>query len=298
MGWGLSFRFLLALVVTAQAGCIPHYKDFVEAQNDIRTSDSCISNCPGNECEAGVSNGKKTNGPYGVVWVEVPAGCFMMGCSPEDKDCTSDEEPPHAVPVSPFEMLETEVTEAQWAAAVPGDPAPSYDYGVGGDADSPVECVTWKEATAFCEAVEPNGRLCTEAEWEYAARGGTTTKYYCGDDNGCLEDVAWYVSNSGKHKHDVKRKDPNDYGLYDMLGNVGEWVEDCWHEDYDLNDDGEGDWPVAYPAWTANCSGSDRVARGRSFINGDGGLRVSARRHLHPSNGGGYFLGLRCCRSE
>lgn len=247
-------------------------------------------------CEPGVSSGKKTNGQYGVVWVEIPAGCFMMGCSPGDADCQYDEKPPHAVTVSAFEMLETEVTEAQWAAAVPGDPTPSCDHNGGGGADSPVECINWNEAKAFCEAVDPKGRLCTEAEWEYAARGGTTTRRYCGDDSGCLDEVAWYESNSGNHKHDVKEQDPNDYGLYDMLGNVHEWAEDCWHSNYDLNNDGEGDWDIGYPAWTTNCSGSFWPWRGGSFACLGDYVRASNRLGGDPSFGS-YALGGRCCKS-
>jgi eukaryotic-like serine/threonine-protein kinase len=224
----------------------------------------------------------------------------MMGCSPGDGECANDEKPPHEVTVSKFEMMETEVTEGQYSAVIGG--APSCDYNGGGGANSPVECIDWDDAVAFCEAVDPNGRLCTEAEWEYAARGGTTTKCYCGDNASCLGDIAWYSANSddgpGKHKHDVKSKDPNAYGLHDMLGNVWEWVEDCWHNDYDLDDNGEGDWNVGYPAWTQNCSGSYRVKRGGSFYYDSGVyLRVSSRDYVNPSYDY-FYLGARCCRSE
>ena len=285
---------------SCQAGeCKYHCGDGLCAEAGGESCETCEEDCGECPCEPGVSSGKKTSGQYGVVWVEIPAGCFMMGCSPGDDACAEDEKPPHEVIVSSFEMLETEVTEAQWAAVVPGDPAPSCDYHGGGEADSPVECVDWDEAVAVCGAVDPKGRLCTEAEWEYAARGGTTTKYYCGDLASCLGDIAWYYTNSndgpGVHKHDVKGKAPNAYGLYDMLGNVWEWVEDCWHGDYDLNNDGEGDWTVGYPAWTENCSGSYRVGRGGSY---DGYLRVSYRYDHLPSYVHDFGLGLRCCRSE
>jgi formylglycine-generating enzyme required for sulfatase activity len=284
--------------------CTYHCGDGLCADAGGETCETCeddCGQCPG-ECEPGVSSGKKMSGPHGTVWVEIPAGCFIMGCSPGDGDCSSSEKPPHEVSVSSFEMLETEVTEAQWSAVVPGDPAPSCDYDGGGDANSPVECIDWNQAKAFCEAVDPKGSLCTEAEWEYAARGGTTTKYYCGDDSGCLGDIAWYSSNSddgpGVHKHDVKGKQANDYGLYDMLGNVWEWVADCWHTDYDLNDDGEGDWDVGYPAWTANCTGSGRVSRGGSFHNSGGHLRASDRGDDDPAYYYYHYnLGFRCCKS-
>jgi len=249
--------------------------------------DGCGGKTDCEECDAG------------LVWVSMPGGNYQMGCSPGDTACNSNEKPPHPVTVSSFEMLETEVTEGQYSAVIGGDP--SCDDNGGGEADSPVECVDWFEAKAFCEALDPKGRLCTEAEWEYAARGGTTTKYYCGDSASCLADIAWYDANSndgpGKHKHDVKGKDPNDYGLYDMLGNVWEWVEDCWHSDYDMNDDGEGDWDVGYPGWTTNCKGSNRVLRGGGFVNYDNYLRVSYRYYHAPLVDSG-FLGFRCCRSE
>jgi len=286
---------------SCQSGvCEYHCGDGLCAEAGGETCETCPADCEECLCEPGVSTGKKTTGQNGVVWVEIPAGCFLMGCSPGDGDCANAEKPPHEVMVAKFEMMETEVTEGQYSAVIGGDP--SCDYNGGGGTNSPVECIDWDQAVAFCEAVDPKGRLCTEAEWEYAARGGTTTKYYCGNDAGCLDDIAWYNGNSddgpGKHKHDVKGKDANAYGLYDMLGNVWEWVEDCWHSDYDLNDDGEGDWDVGYPAWITNCSGSYRVRRGGGFYYVvDDFLRVSFRSCGYPS----YvldFLGLRCCRSE
>jgi formylglycine-generating enzyme required for sulfatase activity len=150
--------------------------------------------------------------------------------------------------------------------------------------------VTWFEAKAFCEAI--GGRLPTEAEWEYAARGGTTTIYSCGDDFGCLDGIAWYWDNSGGHKHNVKGKDPNGYGLYDMTGNVWEWVEDCWHDGY------SGAPSVGYPAWDTGCSGFLRVARGGCFGNYVDDLRVSIRHYYSPSDVYVVGLGLRCARSE
>jgi formylglycine-generating enzyme required for sulfatase activity len=209
-----------------------------------------------------------------------------MGCSVGDSACEAAEKPPHSVAVSAFMMLETEVTEGQWATIMTGDPSPSCDVYGGGGVDSPVECVSWFEAKAFCEAV--GGRLPTDAEWEYAARAGTTTKFYCGDSVLCLDDIAWYQANSGTHKHDVKYKAPNAFGLYDMLGNVSEWVEDCWHSSY------YGAPAVAFPAWGEECVNSSTTLRGAAF---DGLLpRVSLRYGYDPA-GSGYLLGFRCAKS-
>ena len=164
---------------------------------------------------------------------------------------------------------------------------PSCDFFGGGGANSPVECIDWYEAKGYCEAVDPKGRLCTEAEWEYAARGGTTTKYYCGYNTGCLYDAAWFSSNSETHKHDVMGKDPNDYGLYDMLGNVEEWTADWWSESYYSVS------PASNPVGPN--SGSARVQRDFSFIGVN--HRVSFRFYRDPSEGDAT-LGIRCCRSE
>ena len=243
-------------------------------------SGSCV-------CQPGVSSGEKTSGQYGGVWVDIPSGCLMMGCSPGDGDCSSNENPPHEVIISSFEMLETEVTMAQYGVVM-GD---LQSCGWGDGPDSPVDCVDWYEAKAFCEAV--GGRLPTEAEWEYAARGGTTMKYYCGNDPECLDGIAWWGYNSGNHMHDVKGKAPNAYGLYDMLGNVWEWVNDWYDSDYYEYS------PGANPQGPE--SGSDRVIRGGSFDFYDYGtgyfLRVSYRYDAYPSDDNDN-LGFRCARSK
>ena len=254
---------------------------------DTTTPDTTTPDTTTPECQPGISSGKKTSGEHGLVWVEIPSGCFTMGCSPGDGECGNDEKPPHEVTVSAFKMLETEVTEAQYKAVTGEDP--SADYNGGGGANSPVENVTWYKAKEFCEAV--GGYLPSEAQWEYAGRGGTTTKYLCGDSSSCVGDIAWYDANSGNHKHDVKGKDPNGYGLYDMSGNVYEWVADCWHGSYN---EAPG---VAYPPWDENCSGSYRVRRGGSFDSEAVDLRMSNRGSSYPSYDDNY-LGFRCARSK
>jgi formylglycine-generating enzyme required for sulfatase activity len=153
---------------------------------------------------------------------------FQMGCSPNDDMCEEIESPAHEVTLSAFEMLETEVTEAQYEAVEKANPACEPGSGLG--SDSPVECVTWGDAAGYCNRL--GGRLPTEAEWEYAARSGTTTRFYCGDDKSCLDEIAWWGQNSGSKKHPVKQKVPNAWGLHDMLGNISEWTQDWKSEDY------------------------------------------------------------------
>jgi formylglycine-generating enzyme required for sulfatase activity len=217
-----------------------------------------------------------------MPWVTVPGGTFLMGCSPDEDDCEDGESPRHYVTISSFEMLETEVTESQYEAVIGENPS-CYIQGN----NDPVECVTWFNAIAFCEAI--GGRLPTEAEWEYAARGGTETKYYCGNDDECLNDIAWYSQNS-IWKHTVKKKEPNAYGLYDMLGNVSEWTND-WHEFtyYDSS-------PTNNPQGPDD--GSNRVVRGGSHTAGNYGLRVWGREWGGPSVAVSDGLGVRCARSD
>ena len=225
--------------------------------------------------------------PKTMTWIVIPPGDFIMGCSPGDDFCDTDENPPHPVTVLTFEMLETSVTESQYEAVMDDDPSCNYNGAYG--ANYPVECIDWDHAKAFCLAV--GGRLCAEAEWEYAARAGTTTKYYCGDEEACLEDIAWTGINSGEKKHAVKLKNPNAFGLYDMLGNVMDWVEDCWHGTYGGAPD------VGYPPWQDNCSSDYRVLRGGSWLHPDPHLLRASSRYPYPTDYFFNFLGARCCRS-
>ena len=219
--------------------------------------------------------------PPGLVWISIPAGMFEMGCSLRDTECESAEEPHHTVTVPAFQMTETEITQAQYEA-VTGE-TPSYFVGC---PDCPVEQLNWHEAKAFCEAI--GGRLPSEAEWEYAARAGTTTRYYCGDDAACLDGIAWYGVNSGSTTHAVKGKAANAFGLYDMLGNVRECMEDCWHWNYTGA-------PSTGEVWTdGDCS--FRVVRGGSswsFNSRD--LCASYRSGNFPGTVGRSF-GFRCAR--
>ena len=218
----------------------------------------------------------------GLTWVSVPGGSFQMGCVPQDTHCATDnrEKPRHLVTVSAFQMLATEVTQDQYFAVTGQRPGIFSTCG----GDCPVEHVTWNQANDFCTSV--GGRLPSEAEWEYAARGDTTTVYYCGDDSDCLSGT---TCNQRDMTCPVAQKTANDFGLYDMLGNVYEWVTDCWHETYD-------EAPDTGDVWSGgDCS--QHVQRGGSYSNDSEALRASARIANNPADAVD-FVGFRCVRDN
>jgi formylglycine-generating enzyme required for sulfatase activity len=202
----------------------------------------------------------------------IPAGTFQMG------DMTGhgalDELPVHLVFITQaFHMQKTEVTQGQWKAVMGSNP--SYDPGCGDTC--PVEQVSWNDIQTFLSVlntIDPgkNYRLPTEAEWEYAARAGTTGDY---GGTGVLDEMGWYVGNSGGQLHPVAQKLPNAWGLFDMHGNVFEFVQDWYqHGYYSVS-------PMVDPPGPS--TGSRRVERGGGW-GGDTGVTRSARRFsLDPS---------------
>jgi formylglycine-generating enzyme required for sulfatase activity/serine/threonine protein kinase len=206
----------------------------------------------------------------GIKLKLIPAGTFMMG------EAGSSNEKPHRVTLTkPFYMGVHEVTNAQWKQVMGGVPSEWK-------ADShPVELVSWDDAVEFCRKLSalPEERkagrmyrLPTEAEWEYAGRAGTTTKYSFGDDESLLGDYGWFDDNSARQSHPVGQKKPNAWGLYDMHGNVWEWCSD-WYGDYS---DGE----VTDPKGPS--SGSSRVFRGDGWGDSAGDCRSAYRNGFYP----------------
>jgi len=218
----------------------------------------------------------------------IPAGDFLMGCSPGDGECEAIEKPAHKVWLSEFWMDATEVTVAAYKKCVVAGKCStpktggSCTWSTAEKDQHPVNCVDWDQARAFCAWA--GKRLPTEAEWEKAARGGQTSARY-----GELDAVAWYDKNSGGGTHPVGKKQPNAFGLHDMLGNVWEWCADWYDEGYYKGSPGRD------PAGPG--SGQFRVLRGGSWFDKAGGrVRSSARGWLLPVFWSDDF-GFRCAGS-
>jgi formylglycine-generating enzyme required for sulfatase activity len=222
--------------------------------------------------------------------VLISPGTFMMGSPDSEQGRESKEGPQHEVAISkPFYMGVTEVTQAQYEAVMGTNPSKFKGP------TNPVDSVIWDEAVLFCRKLsEKTGktfRLPTEAEWEYACRAGTKTRFSFGDSESVLGDYAWWQSNSGGKAHPVGQKKPNPWGLYDMHGNVWEWCADWWGP-YPKG-------PITDPFGPATASGY-RVLRGGSWLNGDSGRFRCAFRDSYeyraPTLRGSYD-GFRCART-
>jgi formylglycine-generating enzyme required for sulfatase activity len=222
----------------------------------------------------------RVNPRDGESYVWIPPGRFLMGCSAGDPACEDDEKPVRTMPMERgFWLARTEVTERRFRTPVArdhGDEAPAGDR-------LPATGLSWAAAKSYCQAI--GGRLPTEAEWEYAARAGTSTRYY-----DSLQAIAWFSANSDGGPRPVGEKAPNAYGLHDMLGNVSEWVLDRYYNAYDeTSDPADVEEPLA-----PNASG---VARGGSWVSDEDGVRVSRRLEM-PPDAEEPHIGVRCVVDE
>ncbi len=215
----------------------------------------------------------------GLEMVVIPAGSFVMG---SDKD-ELDERPAHTVSISAFWMDRYEVVQSQFRKFQLPDPSHFKDPA------NPLEQINWTDAAIYCnerslaEGLEPcydektwqcnfdaNGyRLPTEAEWEYACRAGTSTKYSFGNDSRKLKDHAWFAENAGGKTHPIGKREPNPWGLYDMNGNVAEWCNDYYSASYYA---GSGEKDPRGPA-----KGKERVLRGGAWNSSADSCRSSYR---------------------
>jgi|SRR5579862_6779532 len=245
----------------------------------------------------------RENPKDGLKYVWIPSGRFSMGCSPGDKWCQDSEKPVHKVILTKgFWLGQTEVTVGAYkrfasvtARQMPIEPViggRQLNPGWGKEA-MPIVDVTWDDAQAYCRWA--GGRLPTEAEWEYAARAGSPAANY-----GDLDEIAWYADNSGRERldspkiwqkdpghyanrlnengngtHEVAQKRANGFGLYDVLGNVWEWVNDWYDQNYYQNS------PPQDPSGPV--SGQERVLRGGNWYFGPRVVRVSVRHQSDPA---------------
>ena len=221
-----------------------------------------------------------------IEMVKVEAGTFMMGATPEMEKPNSDEKPLHQVTlINDYYMGKYEVTQALWEAVMGSNP--SYFKGD----NLPVEKVSWNDCQEFISKLNSltgrKFRLPTEAEWEYAARGGKKSRGYQYSGSNSISDVAWYDGNSGSKPHPVGTKQANELGIYDMSGNVYEWCSD-WYGSYSSSSQTNP---------TGADSGSFRVFRGGGWGIYARGCRLSYRYIFTPDDRRSY-LGLRLALSE
>jgi formylglycine-generating enzyme required for sulfatase activity len=207
--------------------------------------------------------------------VRVEGGTFSMG-----SNASIGESPAHQVTLSTYSIGETEVTQELWQAVMGKNPSSSKDANI---PHLPVESVSWKDCQRFIKKLNKltnkSFRLPTEAEWEFAARGGNMSQGYKYAGSNQIDEVAWYTDNSHSQNHVVKTKKPNELGLYDMTGNVSEWCED-WYGRYNSN-------PQTNP--TGPTKGYGRVQRGGCRISSAEYCRISDRQGHEPDESWSIF---------
>ena len=215
--------------------------------------------------------------------VVLPSGSFLMGSPPDpgpdpfsnEQPKTigeANEKPQHRVQLQNFAIGKYEVTQEQWYAVMGNNPSQNKGRTL------PVEQVSWDDIQQFITKLNQKTgqkyRLPSEAEWEYSARAGSTTTYPFGNSDSELHVYAWFSAIAGS-TNPVGLKRPNQFGLFDMLGNVWEWTQDCWHGNY-------AGAPTDGSEWIAGCSVNERVLRGGSWYNSPAFLRSASRIRVIP----------------
>jgi formylglycine-generating enzyme required for sulfatase activity len=228
-----------------------------------------------------------TDPATGMVFVFVPGGCYRMGDQFGDGD--ADEKPVHEVCINDFYISRNEVTQGQWEALMGKNPA-----SVKGGKNDPVDRISWQATQNFLTSLRSKNntsrfRLPTEAEWEYACRSGGKAEKWAGTSiEKTLGEYAWTASNSGGKPHQTGSAKPNGLGLFDMSGNIWEWVEDDYAPD--CYQDQERDNPLCI-------RGGNRVIRGGSMHLSERFARCTARGSARPSEGP-YSVGFRLVREK
>ena len=272
--WGEPLRRVTGDVnKQVPAGCHRIVWDVLSEREKLAGANICF--------KVEVNSGRFMVNGVSFEMVRVEGGTFRMGATAELEDeADSDETPVHSVTLSCYYIGKTEVTQVLWQAVMGSNPS-SFK-----GADLPVECVSWEDCQKFIQKLNSltgrNFRLPTEAEWEFACRGGNNSRGYKYSGSNNLGSVAWYDDNSGSQTHPVATKAPNELGIYDMSGNVWEWCGD-WYANYTSNSQTNPKGPQ---------SGSDRVDRGGCWGNFVRFCRSSDRCYDDPTYRD-YFLGLR-----
>ena len=222
--------------------------------------------------------------------VRVDGGSFTMGCTPEQENCAADEKPMHQVRVDSFEISKYEITQELWEAVMGENPSAFTNC-----PQCPVETVSWDDIQMFMDKLNARGgryRLPSEAEWEYAARGGQKSRGYLYAGSNDWAAVAWYYENSSNKTQPVGQKQPNELGLFDMSGNVREWVQDCWHASY-------AGVPTDGRAWMGGEQGDcvRRVIRSGSWYGKPSYVRI-ANRFWYATYFRNNNLGFRVARTH
>jgi formylglycine-generating enzyme required for sulfatase activity len=277
--------FMSALMSMIVEGQVVSGKGFLPDENGTNLDDPQASKAAQRQKVApGTIIKDCTECPEMVV---VPGGSFLMGADPFSNLTSPIESPQHRVQIQSFAIGKYEVTQEQWYAVMGSNPSQNKGRTL------PVQQVTWNEVQQFIAKLNlktgQKYRLPSEAEWEYAARAGTTTEWSFGNNVLRLGNYAWYDGNSGSKSQAVGQKLPNAFGLFDMQGNLWEWTQDCWHDNY-------AGAPTDGSAWTTGCTDNSRVLRGGSWNQPPADLR-SARRFWYTPDDRFYIdFGFRLAR--